>query len=197
MGNDKSVVTEERYQQGYTYEEFIDKINVNKDRFDQYYGTAADAITVEDKEFFKKAVQQDGGVARVLVLGEDWCPDVYRGMPLMARIAEASGMEIKIFPRDENLDIMNEFLNHGEHQSIPTFVFYTSTQEYLFHWIERPSVANEETAAIDKQIEKDMAGRDEQEVRRARRDKVNAKFPDWQKATVIEIKDLVAKVIGS
>lgn len=197
MGNNKSVVTEERYQKGYTYEEFIDQINVNKDRFDQYYGTAVDAITVEDKEFFKKAVQQDGGVARVLVLGEDWCPDVYRGMPLIARIAEASGMEIKIFPRDENLDIMNEFLNRGEHQSIPTVVFYTSTQEYLFHWIERPSVANEETAAIDKQIEEDMAGRDEQEVRRARRDKVNAKFPDWQKATVIEIKDLVTKVIGS
>ncbi len=131
------------------------------------------------------------------VLGEDWCPDVYRGMPVIARIAEASGMEIRIFPRDENLDIMSEFLNRGEHQSIPTFVFYTSGQEYLFHWIERPLVANEEMAAIDKQIEAEMAGKDEQEVRRARRDRVNAKFPDWQKATVTEIKDLVTKMTGS
>lgn len=197
MGNDQSVVSEERYKRGYSYEEFIDQINVNKDRFDQYYGTAAEAMTNEDKDFFRKAVEKDGGVARVLVLGEDWCPDVYRGMPLIARIAEDSGMEIKIFPRDENLDIMSEFLNHGEHQSIPTFVFYTSAQEYLFHWIERPSVANEEMAAIDKQIETEMAGKDEQEVRRARRDRVNAKFPDWQKATVTEIKDLVTKVTGS
>ena len=189
MAKTTSVVTPERFKQGLTYQEFIAQINVNKDRFEQYYGTAKDVITPEDVEFFKETVQKPGGAARVLVLGEDWCPDVYRGMPLIARIAESSGMELRVFPRDANLDIMNEFLNRGEFMSIPTVVFFTADQEYLFHWIERPAVAHKEQAEIDEKLEREMAGQDEQAVRRARRDLVNAKFPDWQKASVEEIRE--------
>jgi hypothetical protein len=87
---------------------------------------------------------------------------------------------------------MNEFLNRGEFQSIPTVVFYTSDHEYLFHWIERPVQANKEQAEIDEKIEREMAGQDEQAVRRARRDMVNAKFPDWQRATIAELRERMA-----
>ena len=88
----------------------------------------------------------------MLIIGEDWCPDVYRGMPVMARIAEASGMEIRVFPRDSHLDIMNEFLNKGEYLSIPVAVFYTRDHQYIGHWIERPKAANQEQAQIEEQI---------------------------------------------
>lgn len=196
MTSKTSVVTPERFKQGFTYHDFIAQIKVNKDRFEQYYETAKDAISQNDIRFFKQAVQKQGGVARVLVLGEDWCPDVYRGMPLIARIAESSGMEMRVFPRDANLDIMNEFLNRGEHMSIPTMVFYTGNQEYLCQWIERPDQANKETAEINQQIAREMAGKDEQEVRRARRDLVNPRFPAWQKATVRELRDLLAQTLG-
>ena len=189
-----SVVTPERFKQGLTYQEFIGQINVNKDRFAQSDETAKDAVSEEDVAFLKQAVQK--GATRVLVLGEDWCPDVYRGMPLIARVSEVSGMEMRVFPRDANLDIMNEFLNHGEHQSIPTVVFYTADQEYLFHWIERPALANQETAEITQDIESTMAGKDEQDIRRARRERVNARFPDWQKETVREIRELLGQKLG-
>jgi hypothetical protein len=103
MTSKESVVTHERFSQGYTYEDYIAQINVNKDRFEQYYATAEGAITSDDAKAFTTLATQDGGVARILVLGEDWCPDVYRGMPMIARIAEAGGMDLKIFPRDANL----------------------------------------------------------------------------------------------
>ena len=186
-----SVVTAERFKQGFTYDDFIAQINVNKDRFEQYYETAKDALSPDDSGFFKQAVQKRDGPARVLVLGEDWCPDVYRGMPVIARIAESSGMEMRVFPRDANLDIMNEFLNRGEHQSIPTVVFFTAGQEYFCHWIERPDQANKEMAEIGEQLEAEMAGQDEQTIRRARRERVNARFPEWQKATVRELRDML------
>jgi hypothetical protein len=80
----------------------------------------------------------------MLVLGEDWCPDVFRGMPVLKRIAEASGMEMRVFPRDQHKDIMAEFLNSGEFESIPVAVFYTRDHEYILHWIERPAKANAE-----------------------------------------------------
>ena len=104
MTEKTSVVTAERFKQGLTYQDFIGQIKVNKNRFEQNDETAKDAVSEEDVAFFKEAVSK--GAARVLVLGEDWCPDVYRGMPLIARVSEVSGIEMRVFPRDTNLDIM-------------------------------------------------------------------------------------------
>ncbi len=191
-----TVVTPERFQQGLTYQGFLAGIKVNLDRFGQYYETAKGALAPEDVAFFKRAAQKKGGACRVLVLGEDWCPDVYRGMPVVARVAESAGIEMRVFPRDANLDVMNEFLNKGLHQSIPVAVFYTADQKYLCHWIERPQQANQEIAEINAQIEREMAGQDEQAVRRTRRERTNARFPDWQKATVRELREMLARTLS-
>ena len=196
MAEKTSVVTPERFKQGFTYHDYIAQINVNKDRFEQYYQTGKDALTGDDVAFFNQAVQRAGGVARVLVLGEDWCPDVYRGMPLMARIAEATGLEMRVFPRDANLDIMDQFLNKGEYRSIITAVFYTADQDYLCHWIQRPALAHYEIAEITQQVEKEMVGQDEETARRTRRERINARFPEWQKATVKELREMLSQTLG-
>ena len=94
-----TVVSDDRFSQGLTYGDYLAQIKVNQDRFAQYDGTAAEAVTDEDAAFFKEAVEK--GCARVVVVGEDWCPDVYRGMPVIGRISEVSGMEMRVFPRDE------------------------------------------------------------------------------------------------
>lgn len=186
-----TVVTPERFIQGVTYSEFIAKINVNKDRFDYYYETASEALSPADIAAFNEVVHRPGGAARVLVLGEPWCPDVYRGMPVIARIAETSGMEMRVFPRDENLDIMNEFLKEGRHPSIPTVVFYTSDQKYICHWIERPKIADMEIKEIDWQLEQDATNNNDREGIHTRRDLINARFPYWQEATVAELRELL------
>lgn len=186
-----SVVTKERFDQGLLYSDYLSAVNVNKDRFELYYETSADALDDQDVEFFKNIVEN--GVNKVLVIGEDWCPDVFRGMPLMARIAESSGMEMRVFPRDNHLDIMDEFLKDGEHQSIPVFVFYNNNHEYIAHWIERPEFATNEMSEIRQKVLKDNEGADEREIRRASRDATNARFPYWQKVTVEDLKELLSK----
>ena len=196
MAHETTVVTPERFQQGLSYQDFLAEAKVNLDQFARYYESAQDAISSDDIEFFKRAVQKEGGAARVLVLGADWCPDVFRGLPVMARVAEGSGMELQVFPRDDNLDIMNEFLNKGEFQSIPVMVFYNANQEYLCHWIERPVVANQEMTEIRERITQEMAGQDEQDIRRARAEATNARFPGWQRSTVAEWRELLAQTLS-
>ena len=147
----ESVVTPERFNSGLTYEDYLGRIQRNREKFD--YNHEETVLSDEDIAAFRRLASQPGGPARVLALGEDWCPDVFRGLPVMARIAVASGMELKVFPRDDNLDIMGEFLNSGEHQSIPTFVFYTSDHRYIAHWIERPAKANAEMGEVMKRYE--------------------------------------------
>ena len=59
------------------------------------------------------------------------------------RIAEVAGMELRVFLRDQNLDIMEEFVsNNGKSRAIPVFVFYTKDLEYLTHWTERSASAH-------------------------------------------------------
>ena len=197
MAEQTSVVTPERYGQGFTYPDYIAQINVNKDMFEKYTETATDAMTADDVAFFTKAASMEGGAARMMVIGEDWCPDVYRGMPVFNRVAESAGMELRVFPRDEHLDIMDEFLNRGEFRSIPTAVFYTKDGDYLCHWIERPAIGYAEGAQFTEEARKELpAGADDAEVRAIARPRTLERYPAWQRATVEEMRAMLAEKLG-
>lgn len=191
MTSKASVVTPERYASGFTYKDYIAQIKVNKDWFQRLYEGCR--IKPEDAEFFRKAGQHPKGPASLLVLGEDWCPDVYRGMPVLARIAEAGGYEMRVFPRDANMDIMNEYLKEGLYSSIPTAVFYTRGHDYICHWIERPALADREMKEIAEQVEKEMPGAQEQQTRAAARPRNQARFSAWQQDTVREIREMLSR----
>ncbi|MBF6600547.1 MAG: thioredoxin family protein [Dehalococcoidia bacterium] len=138
----KSVVTPERFEQGLSYEQFLARLDRNRERFDENYrGTS---IPAEEAAALRALVAKPDGPAKMLVLGESWCPDVFRGAPVFACIAAASGIDARFFFRDENKDIMAEFLKDGEFESIPVAVFYTKDHRYIAHWIERPQLANDE-----------------------------------------------------
>ncbi|MDP2918606.1 MAG: thioredoxin family protein [Dehalococcoidia bacterium] len=187
-----SVVTQERFSKGFTYPEYIAQIAVNKDMFERFYASAQ--LTPDDTAFFRRAAP--AGAKKMLVLGEDWCPDVYRGLPVFVRIAEAAGLELRIFPRDKHPDIMNEFLNRGEFMSIPVVVFYTGDLKYLCHWIERPASASTDRARLEETVKKEMPGAGEQELRTALRQRMQALQPAWQKETVRELRQLLADKLG-
>jgi thiol-disulfide isomerase/thioredoxin len=187
----ESVVTPERFSSGLTYEQFLAQIKTNQDRFQMNYeGTT---ISDEDAAALKALVAKENGPAKMLVLGEDWCPDVYRGLPVLAKIAEASGMELRVFPRDENLDIMNEFLKDGEYQSIPTAVFYTRDHRYILHWIERPQKANDEMPEMRKLYEGRTREEAAPDVLKFQQGPI---WAGWRDATVKEIRRLLEEKVG-
>ncbi|MBI4200010.1 MAG: thioredoxin family protein [Chloroflexi bacterium] len=194
MARKTSVVTPERFAKGFTFQEYLAQIKVNRDRFEQFYADCR--LSPRDAAFFRSAAQHPGGAAKVLVLGEDWCPDVYRGLPAMVRIAEAGGMELRIFPRDQNLDIMDEFLNKGEFRSIPVAVFYTRGVDYLCHWVERPALANQERPRIEEEVRREMPGASDVDLRAAIRARTQPRHPAWQQESVREMRELLAKRLG-
>jgi thiol-disulfide isomerase/thioredoxin len=138
----KSVVTAERFAQGYMYADYVSSIERNQKRFEENY----EAMTVPPEAVarLKALMAKPGGPAKILVIGEDWCPDVFRGLPVFQRVAEATGMELRMFPRDQNKDIMAEFLKGGEFEAIPVAVFFTADMEYIAHFTERPQLAYQE-----------------------------------------------------
>ncbi len=185
MTSNTSVVTPQRFSEGFTYPDYMAQINVNKERMDGYYENFQ--VTAENEASLKALTGASIGPTKMLVLGEDWCGDVVRGLPVLARMAESAGWEMRVFPRDQHHDIMNEFLKEGRYMSIPTAVFYTSDHRYICHWIEKPAVAEEETREIEAAIRSENPDISDQDFGRERRARTAARAEAWQQATVEEI----------
>ena len=194
MASETSVVTPERYSEGFDYLAYMNEIKVNKARMEGFYDGSE--LSDDDARALRELVARDNGPKKMLVLGEDWCGDVVRGLPVLARICEAAGMEMRIFPRDSHHDIMNEFLKEGKWMSIPVAVFYTGDHDYICHWIERPEVAEREMHQIEVDIRAENPDIDDQAFGRQRRARTNAKADDWIAATVVEIKELLEKNVS-
>ncbi|SMO91135.1 thioredoxin family protein [Fodinibius sediminis] len=77
-----------------------------------------------------------------LVLTEAWCGDAAQNIPPVARMAEQNdNIALRLILRDENLDIMDEYLTNGG-RSIPKLVCLDAdTLEEIGTWGPRPATA--------------------------------------------------------
>jgi hypothetical protein len=150
MSTATTVITPTRFSQGLTYADFLAGATVNRDKFE--YNYANPVLTEDDLAFFQKASELPNGPRKLLAIAEAWCGDVYRELPTVVRLAEAAGIELRVFLRDENLDIMDEFLsNNGKSRAIPVFVFYTADLNYITHFKERSATAHAGLAVAKQQ----------------------------------------------
>ena len=171
MDRRKSVVTAERYAKGMTFDDYVAFVGTpgnlkregsmapRKD-WSGFLRESYDRARLTDAQVsaVRWLAAQPNGPQKILVLSEEWSSDCRRDVPMLARLAEAGGLQLRVFPRDgervgrgpkadpaesPNADIMNEFLNekHGQTwQSIPVAVFYTKDLDYLYHYVEYPAI---------------------------------------------------------
>jgi len=179
----QSVVTPERFARGMTFERYVKYTgspeNLAREAFGSYFpdggsiGTARRdnssvfrdryaraRLTDQQVAAIKWLAAQPGGPAKTLVVSEDWSSDCRRDVPMLARLADAGGLELRIFNRDGkkilamrrpdpaaypdgNHDIMLEFLNAkngGEWASLPVVVIYSKDFRELHRYIEYPAI---------------------------------------------------------
>lgn len=140
-------VTRERFAQGLTYEAYKAQMTRNRERFEENEATMqlADA----DVAFFRQLPQ----ALNVLAIAEDWCGDVIANLPVLGTLAQASGtVNLRVFLRDQNLDIMDQYLKEGQFRSIPVFVLFDADFQELGYWIERPATMTARMAAMRAQL---------------------------------------------
>jgi hypothetical protein len=145
-------VTRERFAQGMTLAQYLEQMGTNKERFVELLGD----IKVRDED--RQALARLGRRLKVLVLTEDWCGDALYNFPVLWKLIDGNpDIEARVFLRDKNPDLMDQYLNQGLYRSIPVFVFFDEQMNELARFVERPPAQTEE-------IEKKML-----EVRRALR----------------------------
>ena len=186
MDRSKSVVTPARYASGMTFPQYLAYVGTpenlkregtggsqrpdNSAAIREWY--EGSRLTDTQTAAWRWLAAQPGGPARILVLSEDWSSDCRRDVPMLARVAEATGIELRIINRDgqtfgktdnpltepgrsPNADIMAEFMNekNGQrYQSIPVVVFYDKGLRYLYlyHYIELPAIYHKDRVVTEK-----------------------------------------------
>src|SRR5436309_2292414 len=174
METRQSVVTPERFARGMSFDQYVAYVgtpeNLKREGsqgaarrdWSGYLRKAYESARLTDAQAaaIRWLAAQPNGPAKVLMIAEEWSSDCRRDLPMLARLAEAGGMELRIFRRDgqrfsrsqtpslaeapdSNAELMAEFLNvkNGQSwQSIPVVVFYTKALEYLCRYVEYPAI---------------------------------------------------------
>ncbi len=98
-----------------------------------------------------------------LVLTEGWCGDAAQNLPVIHKIAEENpNINLKLVLRDENVELMDEFLTNGG-RSIPKLIALDNKNEVISTWGPRPTTATKmvadyknEHGSLDAEFKKDL-----------------------------------------
>ena len=165
------MVTRERFEQGMTFQQYLDQMGTNKETFVKFLSEIV--VRPEDKEALAKL----GKKLKVMVITEDWCGDALYNVPVLAKLVEGNpNIEARVFLRDKNADLMDQYLNQGMFRSIPVFAFFDENMNEVARLLERP-------AKITEQLEKKML-----EVRRSMRAE---NLEQWRQDVVGEVRSLL------
>lgn len=119
----------EWYNKGMTYGEYVANMNVNQAEVSHIYQKLE--FSPEDEQFFAKWKDAQWST---IVLTADWCGDAALNVPIMKRITELAGADMRLLIRDENLDLMDQYLTNGKSRSIPIFIFIDSAGMEQLVW---------------------------------------------------------------
>ena len=155
-----------------TFQQYLEQMGTNREKFVQFLQEIK--VRPEDREALKKL---GGTKLNVLVITEDWCGDALYNIPVLAKLVEGlPNVEMRVFLRDQNPDLMDQYLNRGIYRSIPVFAFFDDNMNEVSRFLERPP-------KVTEVIEQKML-----EVRRA----VRAEhLEEWRQAVVDEVRALL------
>lgn len=74
------------------------------------------------------------------VITEGWCGDSAQNLPALEKMAASTegNVKLRIILRDENPEIMQQYLTNGVSRSIPILVSFDAHGNQLFRWGPRP-----------------------------------------------------------
>ena len=115
--------------------EFKPYFELNKKRMDRILNTYL-VKEAQMKQF--NGLNYSG---KLLIITEGWCGDAAQSLPVIYRFFEKF-LEIKIVYRDQNEDLMNQYLTNDS-KSIPIVLILNEDKEVVAHWGPRPEFGNE------------------------------------------------------
>lgn len=122
----------ERFEKAHTFETYLETVEKNRELWHAVY----DRVRLPE-DVVEEARSLPGGW-HLVALSEDWCGDAVNTLPIIARLADEAGWDLRVMSRDENPDLMDTHLTNGRSRSIPIVIVYDEAFEEVGWWGPRP-----------------------------------------------------------
>ncbi|MBS4210408.1 thioredoxin family protein [Bacillus sp. FJAT-50079] len=108
-----------------TYNESLDKLKEGASRVYNEF------TLPNDEAFFQELADKK---LRAIILAEPWCGHCMFNLPVFFRLAEKANISVRVLARDENLELMDQYLTNGKSRSIPIFIFIDEQGNEVAKW---------------------------------------------------------------
>lgn len=140
------------FDKGMTFGEYVDAMSVNKEQLQYIYSE----VSIPE-ETVQKLTQLKEKNWKVVTLTADWCGDALLNVPVIQKMMEIANIETRFLIRDENLELMDQYLTNGKSRSIPIFIFMDANGNEVKVWGPR----SEEVEAVVAELKKDFPAKED------------------------------------
>lgn len=151
--SDTTFSIQKYWQTALSFEEYMDvaqrrvEETPSTDLYFQYYELGLHRMERTMKTFkldeeLLESLKAKNFKGKILIISEPWCGDASATVPAVALFFEAAGVEVRIFLRDSDTELINQFLTNGT-QSIPKVLVLDEYLEVKDSWGPRPQYGNE------------------------------------------------------
>lgn len=106
------------FEKGMTYDEYVEQMTRNKEEM----LSIAERLVLPN-DLVEKAESLKDLNLRAIAITEDWCGDAMVNNPVLMAIAKVANIDVHFILRDQNLELMDQYLTNGTSRSIPIYVF--------------------------------------------------------------------------
>jgi thiol-disulfide isomerase/thioredoxin len=149
-------LTAEKFAQGWGVPEYIDQIKVNKQPFMEIY--EAVVVPPDVLDYFGELAEP----LNLAVFNAEWCGDAVSTTPAVLKLAESTDkLSVRVFNRDEEVDLANSFLPEHRANTVPVFVVFDRSMNQVARFIETALQLVPQIDAMDELIARETAGEGE------------------------------------
>ena len=141
----------EWFDKGLTHYEYLHRMQVNKENslavLNQFQ------LAEQDLSVLHSLQNQE---LKAIILTADWCGDAMMNVPIFTKLANEALIEPRFLIRDENLELMDQYLTNGKSRSIPIIIFLNKEFEVVGKWGPRSPMVQIEVDRMKESLpEKD------------------------------------------
>ncbi|WP_100330213.1 thioredoxin family protein [Bacillus xiapuensis] len=128
----------EWFEKGVSPDDYIEQMKTNQENVK--YIQSSFHIQKEEASFLARLKEEN---LKAIVLTEDWCGDAMMNIPIFLEVAKHAGIEVRFLYRDENLELMDQYLTNGTSRAIPIMIFMNEQGEEQAIWGPRAAAVQE------------------------------------------------------
>ena len=188
-------LTQEKFDQGMTTQQYIDQIKVNKEPFVKIY--EAVQVPAGPLSLFDGLSEP----LKLAVFTADWCGDAMSTTPVILKLADSTpNISLQVFNRDDELELSNSLLPEHRAGTVPIFVVMDQDMNQMVRFIETANTLVPDIDAMDAAIDQETSGLDEAAQRQAKRGRRTSyrveRAQAWGEVILKEFGGLVADALA-